>query len=122
MPEADRANFSEKLDALDLGTAADLAGMRTLVNRKLEADSTLASMHLKVEDRAKEVAENRAVPTPPTPGTPTSAPSVAAPTMKGNSARIKARRHYETGAEVKPLIKELQDAADADWPVDLELE
>jgi hypothetical protein len=37
-------------------------------------------------------------------------------------AHIKAKRRYESGAEVKPLIKELQDAADADRPVDLEIE
>ena len=78
LPEADRANFSEKLDAIDLGSASDLAGMRTLVNRKLEADSTLASGRLKIEARAKEVAETNAaqptpppdIPSPPTPARP----------------------------------------------------
>jgi hypothetical protein len=117
LPEADRANFSEKLDALDLGTAADLAGMRTLVNRKLEADSTLASTRLKVDARAKEIAETKATPPPDMP-----TPSGSTPTTRREPAHIKARRRYESGAEVRPLITQLQEAADADRPVDLELE
>jgi len=120
LPEADRANFSEKLDALQLSAASDVASMRTLVNRKLETDSTLASVRLKVEARAKEVAEIKAAPPTPPPETP--APTVTAPTTTRMTARIKARRRYESGAEIQPLIKELQDAADADRPVDLELE
>lgn len=120
LPEADRASFSEKLDALDLGTASDLAGMRTLVNRKLEADSTLGGMRLLVEARAKEVSEAKATPPTPPPDMPT--PSDTAPTTPREPARIKARRRYQSAAEVKPLIKELQEAVDADRPVDLELE
>jgi hypothetical protein len=117
LPEADRASFSEKLDTLDVGAAADLAGMRNLVNRKLEADGTLASMRFKVETRAKEVAETSAAPSTRTP-----TPSDSTPTSPREPARIKARRRYESAAEVKPLIRELQEAADADRPVDLELE
>jgi hypothetical protein len=120
LPEADRANFSEKLDALDLGTASDLAGMRTLVNRKLEADSTLASTRIKVEIRAREVAEIKATPPPPPTTTPT--PSSTTSTTPRERAHIKARRRYESGAEIKPLITQLQEAVDADRPVDLELE
>jgi hypothetical protein len=120
LPEADRANFSEKLDALDLGAASDLAGMRTLVNRKLEADSTLASTRIKVEIRAKEVAEIKATPPTPPPSTPT--PSSTTSTTPRERAHIKARRRYESGAEIKPLITQLQEAVDADRPVDLELE
>jgi hypothetical protein len=119
LPEADRANFSEKLDALDLGTASDLAGMRNLVNRKVEAESTLASTRIKVEIRAREVAEIKATPPPP-PSTTT--PSSATSTTPRERAHIKARRRYESGAEIKPLITQLQDAVDADRPVDLELE
>jgi hypothetical protein len=120
LPEADRANFSERLDALDLGNASDLASMRTLVNRKLEADSTLASTRLKVEGRAKEVAEAKAAPPTRPPDRPT--PTETTPTTAREATRIKARRRYESGAEVKPLITQLQQAADADRPVDLELE
>jgi hypothetical protein len=120
LPEADRANFSEKLDALDLGTAFDLAGMRTLVNRKLEADSTLASTRIKVEIRAKEVAEIKSTPPTPPPSTPT--PSSTTSTTPRERAHIKARRRYESGAEIRPLITQLQEAVDADRPVDLELE
>jgi hypothetical protein len=118
LPEADRANFSEKLDALDLGTASDLAGMRNLVNRKVEAESTLASTRIKVEIRAREVAEIKA--TPPPPSTPT--PSSTTSTTPRERTHIKARRRYESGAEIKPLITQLQEAVDADRPVDLELE
>lgn len=120
LPEADRANFSENLDAINLGTASDLAGMRTLVNRKLEADSTLASTRNKVEARAKEVAEAKAAPPTRPPDIPT--PNDTTPTTRREPARIKARRRYESGAEVKPLITQLQEAVDADRPVDLELE
>jgi hypothetical protein len=123
LPEADRANFSEKLDSLDLGTAASLAGMRTLVNRKLEVDSTLASMRGKVESRAREVAEFKAeqpIPTPVTPGPPAT-PRATGMTPR-EPARIKARRRYESADDVKPLIQELQEAVAADLPVDLELE
>jgi len=118
LPEADRATFSEELDVLALGTATDLAGMRSLVNRKLEADSVLTHMRSKVETRAKEVAEAKYKP--PTPDTST--PPAPTPGQKPERARIKARRRYESGAEVKPLIKELQEAADSDRPVDLEIE
>jgi hypothetical protein len=121
LPESDRANFSEKLDALDLGTAVDLAGMRTLVNSKLEVDSTLDSMRIMVESRAKEVAEAKDTPPLPPPAD-TVTPDTSASGSKQSAARIKARRRYESAAEVKPLIKELQDAADADRPVDLEIE
>ena len=122
LPEADRATFSEELDALDLGTATDLAGMRALVNRKLEADGMLTRMRSKVEARAREVAEAKAAQPPPTPEPPPPTPPSPTPGTKPEPARIKARRRYENGAEVKPLIKELQDAADADRPVDLEIE
>jgi hypothetical protein len=121
LPEADRANFSEKLDAIDLGTASDLAGIRTLVNRKLEADSTLSSTRLKVEARAREVAETKAAPPEPPPGMPTSY-TATTPATRREPARIRARRRYESGADVRPLITQLQEAADADRPVDLELE
>lgn len=120
LPESDRATFSDELDAIDLGTATDLAGMRGLVNRKLEADSVLAKMRLHVEKRAGEVAEAKAVQPPPPPDTPTPPPPPSG--TRRDPAHIKARRRYESGAEVKPLIKELQDAADADRPVDLEIE
>ena len=83
-------------------------------------DSMLAQMRAKVEARAKAVAEAKAAQPPPTPDTPT--PVATAPGTKPEPVRIKARRRYESGAEVKPLIKELQDAADADRPVDLEIE
>lgn len=119
LPEADRATFSNEVEALDLGTATDLEGMRNLVNRKLEADSTLASMRLKVEARAKEVAEAKTASPPPMWNEP---PQPPYPVTRREPARIKARRRYESGAEVKPLIKELQDAADADRSVDLEIE
>ncbi|MBI4623088.1 MAG: BREX system P-loop protein BrxC [Verrucomicrobia bacterium] len=98
LPEADRAAFSQNLDTLDLGTANDLEGMRALVNRKLEADSLLANMRLHVEKRAKEVAEAKAAQPPPTPDAPT-APS-STPSTHREPARIKARRRYESGAEV----------------------
>jgi len=114
LPEADRGTLSDELDGLDLGSASNLDGMRALVNRKLEADSLLASMRIKVDARAKEAAEVKSAL--PTPAPDTSAPAGREPT------RIKVRRRYESGAEVKPLIKELQDAADADRPVDLEIE
>ena len=94
--------------------------MRTLVNRKLEADSTLASTRLRVEARAKEIAETKAAPPTPPPDMPT--PSGTTPTTRREPAHIKARRRYESGAEVRPLITQLQEAADADRPVDLELE
>ena len=116
LPEADRATFSEELDSLDLGTASNLEGMRSLVNGKLEADSLVARMRAKVESRAKEIAEAKT--------SQTTQPQVATEKVakKHEPARIKARRRYESGEEVKPLIKELQAAADADCPVDLELE
>ena len=118
LPEADRATFSDELDALDLGAATDIAGMRSLLNRKLEADSVLIQMRAKVEARAKAVAEAKAAQPPP----PTEPTTPAVPGTKPAPAHIKAKRRYESGAEVKPLIKELQDAADADRPVDLEIE
>jgi len=108
------------LDALDLGTASDLAGMRNLVNRKVEAESTLTSTRIKVEIRAREVAEIKATPPTPPPSTPT--PSSTTSTTPRERAHIKARRRYESGAEIKPLITQLQEAVDADRPVDLELE
>jgi hypothetical protein len=93
--------------------------MRNLVNRKVEAESTLASTRIKVEIRAREVAEIKATPPPP-PTTPT--PSSTTSTTPRERAHIKARRRYESGAEIKPLITQLQEAVDADCPVDLELE
>jgi hypothetical protein len=120
LPEGDRATFSDELDALDLGTATDIAGMRSLLNRKLEADSMLIQMRAKVEARAKAVAEAKAAQPPPIEPVTTTESKVAATQVV--RAHIKARRRYESGAEVKPLIKELQDAADADRPVDLEIE
>jgi hypothetical protein len=120
LPEADRGTFSDELDTLDLGAATDIAGIRSLVNRKLEADNMLMQMRGKVELRAKTIAEDKAAQPAPQPDlAPTTPP---APGTKPTPARIKAQRRYETGAEVKPLIKELQDAVDADRPVDLEIE
>ena len=120
LPEADRATFSDELDTLDLGTATDIAGMRALLNRKLEADSMLTQMRAKVEARAKSVADAKVLQPEPTPDPPTHGPPTSG--TKTQPARIKAKRRYESGAEVQPLIKELQDAADADRPVDLEIE
>ncbi len=119
LPEGNRADFSEVLDGINLSTVTDLPGMRVLLNSKLEADSTLQSVRVQVALRAKEVAEAKSAPsTPPD----TSSPSETIQTASSKRARIKARRRYESGAEIKPLIRELQDAADADRPVDLELE
>jgi hypothetical protein len=119
LPEADRATFSDELDAIDLGTATDIAGMRALLNRKLEADSMLTQMRATVEGRAKVIAEAKAAqPLPPPEPTTSPSPIVAATQV----LRIKAKRRYDSSAEVKPLIKELQDAVAADRPVDLEIE
>ena len=91
------------------------------MNRKLEADSTLASTRVKVQARAKELAEIKAEPPAPPPDRPAAAPETP-PASPQQPARIKVRRRYASGSEVRPLITQLQEAADADRPVDLELE
>jgi hypothetical protein len=118
LPEADRSSFSGELDSIAYGTASDLEGIRTLVNNKLEADSLLAAMRLKVEARAKAVAEATAARPTPEPGSVTP----PAPSADPRTVQIKAKRHYASGAEVAPLIRELQNASDANVPVLLEIE
>jgi hypothetical protein len=116
LPEADRATYSDELSLLKVGTATDLEGMRAIVNSKLEADSLLSNMRAKVDSRVKELA---AAPVP-LPLEPPPTPELGS--LNKTPVRIAARRRYESGMAVLPLIKALQDAADDDRPVDMEFE
>jgi hypothetical protein len=109
LPVEARAGFSAELDRISVVPANDLDGMRVLANQKLGADGTLNAIRQQVQER-REVPPPSPPPVPPTP-----APGK-------DVTRIRAKRRYNSGAEVKPLIEQLQAAAKADTPVDLELE
>ena len=108
LPVEKRTALSTELDNLVLRTAEDLNGMRDLANQKLQADGALNKVRKAVLEHVPEA--------PPPPPEPSPATGAASP------RRIKARRRYASGAEVRPLIDQLQEAAAADGPIDLELE
>ncbi len=54
LPEGDRAEFSSKLDGLALPEAQDIAGIRQLLNRRMEIDSALTQVRCAVIERHKK--------------------------------------------------------------------
>jgi hypothetical protein len=57
LPADDRSEFSNQLDGTTLPEATDLAGIRTLLNRRLEMDSDLARIRRAVLDRHRALAD-----------------------------------------------------------------
>jgi hypothetical protein len=105
LPPEKRTTHSAELDRLEFPRAENLDGMRQLANLKLQYDGVLNRVRKAVQEYVPEAAPA----------------SVPAPETK-DSRRIKAKRRYATGAEVQPLIDQLQQAASTEGPIDLELE
>ena len=67
LPVDDRSEFSNQLDGTTLPEAADIAGIRTLLNRRMELDSNLNQIRSAVVERQKKRTEDRYLPPAPEP-------------------------------------------------------
>jgi hypothetical protein len=57
LPADDRSEFSNQLDGTTLPEATDIAGIRKLLNRRMELDSNLTQLRAAVIDRHKKLKE-----------------------------------------------------------------
>ena len=67
LPVDDRSEFSNQLDGTTLPEATDIAGIRTLLNRRMELDSNLNQIRSAVVERQKKRTEDRYLPPAPEP-------------------------------------------------------
>jgi hypothetical protein len=65
LPADDRSEFSGQLDGTTLPEATDIAGIRNLLNRRMELDSNLSQIRSSVLDRHKKRQEVKILPPPP---------------------------------------------------------
>lgn len=67
LPADDRLELSSQLDGTTLPEASDIAGIRNLLNRRMELDSNLSQIRSSVLDRHKKRQEEKILPTPTEP-------------------------------------------------------
>ena len=131
LPEGDRGSLSQQIDELSAGEATDLAGMRAVLNRRLECDSQLARIRRQVVEKARQIeAQPPAPPSPapvPTPGQPAAPAPATLPAVGAAGEKyvppkqLKLRRRLEV-VDLPPVIQNLQDAHQQGAGVELELE
>lgn len=114
LPEADRGQFSDELDALAFADATDLEGIRRLMNTRIEVDSALAAIRARVEARAKQIEEEAKKPSVPTAG--------GGDVPQPMPVTIRARRSYTSAEELRQLIDQLQQALTSGQPVNIEFD
>ena len=104
LPEEDRAEFSFKLDGLDLPEAQDIAGIRLLLNRRMEVDAALSQVRSAVNERHQKRLEEQNRPT-------TSEVDGEIVKQKAKPAvKVRLRRRY-TMTEQSALEKAVNDLA-----------
>jgi hypothetical protein len=116
------------LDALTFPYAADLDGIRRLLNTRIEVDSALTGLRSRIEARARQVEEEKHKPPTSVPGSEsgggesggTGDGGVEPP--KSTPVVVRARRSYASPAELQQLITELQTALATGQPVNLEFD
>ena len=98
LPPEDRSEFSNQLDGTTLPDAADLAGIRLLLNRRMELDAKLAQLRNSVIDRHKKLKEQQNLPPAPVvtpPPLPPPAPEPGVPMVNATTpAKVRFRRTY----------------------------
>jgi hypothetical protein len=68
LPADDRSEFSSQLDGTTLPEATDIAGIRQLLNRRMELDANLNQIRSAVVERHRKRNEEKNLPPAPTPG------------------------------------------------------
>ena len=86
LPSDDRSEFSSQLDGTTLPEATDIAGIRQLLNRRMELDANLGQIRNAVSERHKKRQEEKYLPPPPEPDT-TSVNSIT-------PAKVRFRKSY----------------------------
>jgi len=86
LPADDRSEFSNQLDGTTLPEATDIAGIRTLLNRRMELDANLAQIRSSVFDRHKKHKEDEV--------RTNAAPVKDAETPVAIPMKIRVRRRY----------------------------
>jgi hypothetical protein len=103
LPEEDRAEFSARLDSLALPEAQDIAGIRQLLNRRMEIDAALSQVRSAVIERHKKRQEEQDRP-------PTTAPDGTGekPTPKP-ALKLRLRRRYTSTDQpvLENVVREL---------------
>ena len=98
LPPDDRSEFSNQLDGTTLPDATDLAGIRLLLNRRMELDAKLAQLRNSVIDRHKKLKEQQNLPPAPVvtpPQLPPPAPEPGVPMVNATTpAKVRFRRTY----------------------------
>jgi hypothetical protein len=121
LPEADRGSFSDELDALTFPYAADLDGIRRLLNTRIEVDNSLTGLRSRIEARSRQVEEEKQkAPMPGGGSGGTDDRDGEQP--KATPIIVRARHSYASAAELQQLIVELQTALATGQPVNLEFD
>jgi hypothetical protein len=102
LPEEDRAEFSARLDSLALPEAQDIAGIRQLLNRRMEIDDVLSQVRSAVIERHQKRLEEQNRPPTPEPEAPGDKPKPA--------LKLRLRRRY-TSTDQPALEKVVRDLA-----------
>jgi hypothetical protein len=91
LPADDRSEFSSQLDGTTLPEATDIAGIRQLLNHRMELDSNLTQIRSAVLERHKKRNEEKKLPSAPEPnGQRVKEPSHSKPIP----LKIRVRRSY----------------------------
>jgi hypothetical protein len=83
LPADDRSEFSSQLDGTTLSEATDIAGIRQLLNCRMELDSNLTQIRSAVLERYKKRNEEKKLSPAATPTSPATTP-----------VKIRVRRNY----------------------------
>ncbi len=84
LPADDRAEFSSQLDSATLPDVTDIAGIRQLLNLRMELDASISQIRNAVVDRHKKRQEEINVPPAPVDGVP----------PPNSPAKVRFRRSY----------------------------
>jgi hypothetical protein len=103
LPEEDRSEFSSRLDGLDLPEAQDIAGIRQLLNRRMEIDAALSQVRSAVMDRHKKRQEEQTRPLTPELETPDEK-SKPKPAIK---VRLRRRYTFTDQPALQKVVSEL---------------
>ena len=103
LPADDRSEFSHQLDGTTLPEATDIAGIRSLLNLRMELDSSISQIRTAVHERHKKRQEEASTPPPldDTTSTPSHTP-----------AKVRFRKSYSK-QDLPQLEKTLEQLNDA---------
>ncbi|MDB6175048.1 MAG: hypothetical protein JWL59_4359 [Chthoniobacteraceae bacterium] len=110
LPEDDRSDLATRLDELSLPGASNINEIRTLLNRRIEIDSSLSSVRSAVISRALEHKE-KTKPPEPQPDPEIELPDVELKGLSPKKVRLKKRYLPSDVGQLKQAVLDLSAAA-----------